>query len=279
MEGLWIYSSRMKRFFKILKLFLAGILTILSALIIYFLFFSPLERRFDLAAHMQGGYLSQSIFEILKFQDPSNDEIYFEQSVPFNKRGDHQKAYSLLDKAVELNPKMHLGYRGYINLRFLRNYKAALKDFDRLDTLTPDFVDTPWGEDIDFLRGESYFGLGNFEKAKKHFQQSIRNQGEEWIDVQAFVYAGLCEYNLGHFKEAKRYYKKALDNSKYTVEAHLELARIYIEENDPESAISHLEKAEKYFNYKRDDPYNEYLNEIYRSDIAHLKDSVEDLDI
>jgi tetratricopeptide (TPR) repeat protein len=263
----------MKRIFKIFKIVLGVILTAYSVVIISFLLFSPFEDRYYLASHMQGVIFSQSMFEILKFQEPENDKIYFEQSVPFNKRGYYAKGFSLLDKAVALNPKVHLGYRGYMKLRFLRNYTAALEDFDRLDALTPNFVDAPWGEDIDFLRGEANFGLENYEKAIIHFKKSIENQGEDWVDNQTYVLLGICEYRLGNLEEAITYHQKALSESEYTVEAYIELAKIYLEQNKTEAAKTHLEQANKYFNYKRDDPYNEYLNEVYKSDLVLLENS------
>jgi tetratricopeptide (TPR) repeat protein len=160
-----------------------------------------------------------------------------------------------------------------MKLRFLRNYTAALEDFDRLDALTPNFVDAPWGEDIDFLRGEANFGLENYEKAIIHFKKSIENQGEDWVDNQTYVLLGICEYRLGNLEVAITYHQKALSESEYTVEAYIELAKIYLEQNKTEAAKTHLEQANKYFNYKRDDPYNEYLNEVYKSDLVLLENS------
>lgn len=263
----------MKRFFKVFKLIIAVLLALYSIVIIFMLFFSPKEQRYNFASNLQGFSLSQSMFEILKFQDPSNDRIYFEQSVPFNKRGYYNKGFQLLDNAVEIDPKMHLGYRGYMKLRFLRDFKGALEDFNRLDSLTPNVIDTPWGEDIDFLRGEAYFGLESYEKSVIHFKRSIENQGEGWADIQAFVYTGLSEYELGNSEEAKKYFEKALNQSKYTVEAHLGLAKIYKENGELEKSESHLDEAQKYFDYKRNDPYNEYLNEVYESDITSIKNA------
>lgn len=264
----------MKRIFKILKLIVASLLTIYSLIIFYFLVLSSAEERFTFASHMQGVNLSQSMFEILKIGDPSNDDIYFEQSVPHNKRGDHEKGFELLDKAVELDPKMHLGYRGYMKIRFLRDFEGALEDLDRLDSLTPQVIDTPWGEDIDFLRGEACYGLQEYEKAINYFSRSIENQGKDWVDIQAFVYAGNSEYQLGNPEKAIDFYNQALEQSKYTVEAHLGLARIYAEKKQVKEARSHLELAKQYFVYKRNDPYNEYLNEIYRQDITSLEDQL-----
>ena len=261
----------MKRVFKIFKLLLAVLFMVYSGIIIFFLGFSDKEERYDLAAHMQGANLSQSIFEILKFQDPLNSRIYFEQSVPFNKRGDHERGFELLDKAVEYDSIENLGYRGYMKLRFLRDFEGAIQDFDNLDILTPNVIDTPWGEDIDFVRGESYFGLGDYQRAINHFTRSIENQGEDWVDIQAFVYLGICEFKLDNPEKAIASYKKAIDQSKYVCEAHLGLAEVYYEIGETEKAEEHVLKAEQYFIYKRDDPYNEFLNEIYISDIELLK--------
>jgi len=264
----------MKKIFKIFKILLTVLLAAYSVIVIGFLFFSDKEDRYDFASHSQGSYLSQSMFEVLKFQNPQNDEIYFEQSVPFNKRGDYEKGFELLNKAVEYNPRVHLGYRGYMKLRFLRDFKGAIIDFDKLDKLTPNVIDTPWGEDIDFLRGEAYFGLGEYEKAIKHFDQSIENQGENWAEIQSYVYLGICETKLQNFDKAIVSYNRAINQSKYVCEAHLGLAKVYNEIGEIEKAKEHIIKAEEYFQYKRNDPYNEFLNEIYKSDILTLKSNL-----
>src|SRR5690606_35142215 len=97
--------------------------------------------------------------------DQDNSDAWMERSVSFNKAGDFHKGFEYLDKAVELDPKLHLGYRGWIRLRKMRDYDKALADFDRLDSLTPNFVDA----NIDFLRGECYFGKKDYPKAIEMF--------------------------------------------------------------------------------------------------------------
>lgn len=264
----------MKKVFKIFKILLSVVLTAYSIIIIFFLFFSDKEKRYDFASNLQGNYLSQSMFEILKFQNPQNDEIYFEQSVPYNKRGDHERGFELLDKAVEYNPRVYLGYRGYMKLRFIRDFEGAIKDFNKLDKLTPNVIDTPWGEDIDFLRGEAYYGLGNYEKAIVHFNQSIENQGEDWAEIQSYVYLGNSELQLENFEKAINSYKRGLMQSKFVCEAHFGLAKAYKEIGEIEKAKEHILKAEKHYRYKRNDPYNEFLNEIYKTDIVTLKNDL-----
>ena len=254
---------------------MSTVFTLYTLFIGYQLFFQSKEKRFNIAGNMQGYGLSQAMFTILNWQHPNYSDPYFERSVAFNKRGDYATGFQFLDKAVELDPVRHLGYRGYMKLRFLRDYQGALADFDRLDTLTPEVVDAPWGEDIDFLRGECFYGLGKYVDALKHFKQSVENQGVDWADVQTFVYQGLCETALGNNENAISAYEQALQQYESTCEAYFGLAHVYLQLGDTTKAKEALGNAGKYIEYKRNDPYKEFLNEIYVQDIRILLKSLE----
>ncbi|PCH75940.1 MAG: pilus assembly protein PilF [Flavobacteriaceae bacterium] len=218
--------------------------------------------------------LSQTMFKVLTFQYPAYSDAYFEQSVPFNKRGDFATGFDLLNKAVALDPTGHLGYRGYMKLRFLRDYKNALIDLNTLDSLTPNFSDAPWGEDIDFLRGECYVGMKEYQKAIGCFNRNIKENKEDWVDLNTFVYLGICEHELGNYKRAIVAYKRALKQSMYTPEAHFGLAKIYLKLDDLVKVNEHLLKAEKWIDYKREDRYKEFQNEIYLWEITEFKNNV-----
>ncbi|MBK6266139.1 tetratricopeptide repeat protein [Marivirga sp. S37H4] len=231
----------------------------------------PKEERFKMAGNMQGSLLSQTMFEILKSQYPDYSDVYFEQSVAFNKYGNHARGFELLDQAVELDPEMHLGYRGYMKLRFLRDFNGALKDFNRLDSLTPNFVDAPWGEGIDFLRGECYFGKKDYPKAIEMFNRNIEHHKEDWADIHSFVYLGLCEYELGNYEKAISEFKRALKQSEYTPESYFGMAKVYQKLGEIEKANENISKAEKFIHYKRENEYNEYLSEIYLWELLDFK--------
>jgi len=264
----------MKVFLKTIKIILASIFTFYIVLVTYELVFKSKEKRFNIAGNMQGYELSQVKFDILNWQHPEYASAYFERSVAFNKRGDYATGFRYLNQAVELNPLEHLGYRGYMKLRFLRDYKAALTDFDRLDTMTPEVVDAPWGEDIDFLRGECYYGLGEYQRALQYFEQSVVNQGADWVDVQAFVYQGLCHYQLENYEHAILAYKKGLAEYDTTCEAYFGLAETYLKVGDTINAKHNLKKAQESLKYKRNDPYKEFLNEIYEEDLVELSNKM-----
>ncbi|MDB9954038.1 tetratricopeptide repeat protein [Flavobacteriaceae bacterium] len=261
----------MKKFLKVIKLILTVLFFLYTILILYFLFLSPKETRFDFAGNLQGNYISQTVFNVLKFQYPNYSDAYFEQSVPFNKRGEFARGFELLNKAVQLEPSLHLGYRGYMKLRFLRDYKNALLDFNRLDSLTPNFIDAPWGEDIDFLRGECYYGIKEYSKAIICFKRNIENNKEDWVDINTFVYLGLCEYELGNYEQSILEHQRALKQSANTPEAHFGLAKVYLKLNNLDKAKEHILKAELNIGYKRKDPYKEFQNELFLSEIVQFK--------
>ena len=148
-------------------------------------------------------------------------------------------------------------------------------DFDQLDSITPNAVDAPWGEDIDFLRGECYFGKKEYDKAIECFNRSIKNQKEDWADVQTFVYLGICEFKLNNFEKAILEFKRALAQSENVCEAHFGLAKAYYNIGEIKLSKEHILKAQANITYKRDDFYNEYLNEIYLSEILDFKKQLE----
>jgi tetratricopeptide (TPR) repeat protein len=261
----------MKLFLKILKIIISSVLFIYILTVVFILFIWSKEQRFSLAEHSQGSLFSQTMLDILKFQYPDYSDVYFEQSVAFNKYGYHDKGFELLDQAVDLDPIMHLGYRGYMKLRFLRDYHGALADLNRLDTLTPNFNDAPWGENIDFLRGECYYGNKDYQKAIEYFERNINNQLEGWADIQSFVYLGICEYRLKNYNQAIIQLNSALQHSDKTTEAYFYLAKVYKAMDSLPKSKEYLIKSKENLAYKHDDAYNEYLNEIYLSDIIELE--------
>jgi len=213
----------------------------------------------------------QILSKYLERYAPDKSKAYMEYSIRFNKAGDFEKGFRYLDMAVELDPVTHLGYRGWIRLRKMRDYDQALNDFGLLDSLTPDVIDAPWGEDIDFLRGECYFGKRNYSQAIQSFSQSIGNHGEDWVDIQTFVYLGLSEYKLGHYEIAITQFVRALEQSANTCEAFFGLAKTYEKMGQKSKAIEYAKLAEENIAYKREDVYNEYLNEIYLLEIQEYR--------
>jgi tetratricopeptide (TPR) repeat protein len=250
----------LKKFFKIVGIIIGVILILVIGIAIY--------------GHFKGKEMIKNANDnsrkIENFESQDSDE-YMEYSVHFNKSGDFKKGFKYLNKAVELEPEMHLGYRGWIRLRKMRDFDKALSDFERLDSLTPKFIDAPRGENIDFLRGECYFGKKEYKKAIELFNLNVKNNKEDWVDIHTFVYLGLCEYKLGNYEKAISEFERALNQSEYTTESFFGISKAYYKLGNIEKAKENILEAEKNIHYKRDDIYNEFLNEIYLSEIIELK--------
>lgn len=257
----------MKKFFKYLFIGLGSIiLLIVIGVTIWWNIKSDREKS--------NFFASLHDFERAIKYDQNNSDAWIERSVYFNKSGDFKQGFEYLDKAVELDPKLHLGYRGWIRLRKMRDYDKALADFDRLDSLTPNFVDAPWGENIDFLRGECYFGKKEYLKAIEMFNRNIKNQKEDWSDIHSFVYLGLCEYELGNYEKSIPEFQRAIIQAKYTPESFFGMAKSYQKLGEIEKAKENILIAEENIRSKRDDYYNEFLNEIYLSEILEFKEQL-----
>jgi tetratricopeptide (TPR) repeat protein len=250
----------LKKFFKIIGIIIGVILILVIGIAIY--------------GHFKGKEMiekaNENSLKIENFESQDSDE-YMEYSVHFNKAGDFENGFKYLNKAVELEPEMHLGYRGWIRLRKMRDFDKALSDFERLDRLTPKFIDAPWGENIDFLRGECYFGKKEYKKAIELFNLNVKNNKEDWVDIHTFVYLGLCEYKLGNYEKAISEFERALNQSEYTTESFFGISKAYYKLGNIEKAKENILEAEKNIHYKRDDIYNEFLNEIYLSEIIEFK--------
>jgi len=254
----------------IIKIIFSTLFILAILLICYLLLASPKEKRFLFAEHAQGMFLSQKIFDILIFQNPDYSDAYFEKSVAYNKRGDYEKGFELLDKAVDINPESHLGYRGWLKLDKIRDYQGCIDDLTRLDTLTPNFVDAPWGDNIYHLLGLSYKGLKNYDEALKNFDACINSAKDtSWVNTDVFLYKGIILNELGNYEKAIENFKVCLKLSNDDSEAYYNLGKSY-------AGLDSLKEAKIYFNkslelfkkgHRRRDYYNELPNQLYLSDI------------
>ena len=261
----------MKKVLFIIKIIFSSLFIFVVLAIFYLMFFSPKEKRFVFAEHLQGKFLSQKIFDILVSQDPKYSEAYFEWSVAYNKRGDYEKGFELLDKAVELDPKLHLGYRGWLKFHKIKDYQGSINDLKRLDSLTPNFIDTPWGENIHYILGLSFKGLKKYTLALKEFDENLKTEKDSsWVDPNLFLYKGIIYIDIGDFDKAIKNFDACLNNNNNnSPEAYFHKGIVFKQLNKMDSAKICFKKSEELFNkgYKLNDVYNEVQDELYLSDI------------
>lgn len=92
----------------------------------------------------------------------------------------------------------------------------------------------------DVQLGEELFSQGKFEEAMNCFQTAIESNP---LDLEALNDLGVVSMKLGRGENAEQYFLKAIEINDDFLDAHLNLAQYYIEENMWDKASYHLKKT------------------------------------
>ena len=229
--------------------------------------------------HYQGSPRHMNAFAYALELDSTKAETYRELSVTYLKRGIPHNWKDWYDGAVKYDPKTWQPWRGYLYLWFYRDYEKAIADFNASDTLT-EHIDYPQGHSVNFWRGIAYLGLKDYENSisywDKHIQKETEDSGEDWVELEAFLYRGIAYHESGDNKKAMENFEKVTHYFKQSADAKYYQALILKDERNKKKALSLIEDAlsdfEKGFYNNR--PYVETLRQIYLEDLLELKESI-----
>lgn len=116
--------------------------------------------------------------------------------------GKHEKALKEVDNLLSKNPKKP--YYLYLRAKCLNN----LRRFDEaLDEIKNAFAEGYSPEFCNELMGKIYFGMNDYEEAKKCFEEVFRLNPNNAETLAAY---GVMQYILSNESEAERYIKDAL---------------------------------------------------------------------
>ncbi|MFN7259933.1 MAG: tetratricopeptide repeat protein [Cyclobacteriaceae bacterium] len=218
----------------------------------------------------QGSRKSQEKFDKAIEQCPTLDYAYMEKSVPYLKRGDFVTWKKLIDKAVELNPTLHLGYRGWCRYQFLRDYRGAIKDFERLDTLFPHDIGYSQNGDyqLTIVKALCYSAIGEKGKAIQIIESQLFKKGYSPM-VYDYLHLGVLKMETGDLNGGIDFLTKSIALNDYLAEPYYYLGLIYKSKNLKVEYKTAMEKAKAYYlkGYKRFDPYTHPMHKVYLSDI------------
>jgi tetratricopeptide (TPR) repeat protein len=223
----------------------------------------------------KGMTLLDDILEI----DSTNAEVLRAISVPYLKRGMPHKWKPWFDKAVAHDPVTWQPWRGYLYLWFYRDYEKAIADFNASDTLTP-YLDYPQGHSVDFWWGIAYLGLKDYENSivywDKHITKETEDTGEDWVELEAFLYRGIAYFEWGKADKAIENFDKAIHYFKQSADSKYYKALILKDQGKNKEALTLVEAAILDFNtgFYNNRDYVETLRQIYRGDLEDLKDSL-----
>lgn len=230
--------------------------------------------------YYQGSVPQQFLFSESLLHNPDNGAVWRELGAAPVKRGLAVEAMGFYKKAVETDPTTWQGLRGYMYLYFYRDYEAAIADFNATDTLTRDFTDYPQGQSVDYMRGLSYMGLKDHSSAirffKKYINEVTESEGEDWVDVYAFLYRGITYEYAGKRDAALSDFKKVIQYSGQLSDPYYHMARVLYSTGKTEKALEAVRQAKKRFkegnfHYR---PYVEVQEQLYLSDIESLEQTI-----
>ena len=218
----------------------------------------------------QGHKSSQQKFDKAIEMCPGFDYAHMEKSVPYLKRGDFVTWKKLLDKAVELDPIAHMGYRGWCRYQFLRDYKGAIRDFEKLDSLTAFDIGYSVNGDyhLNIAKALCYKAIGEKTKAIQIIEDQLSQKGYLPM-IYDYLHLGVLKMEAGDMEGGIEFLNKSIAYNDYLAEPYYYLAQIYKQRNQMPAFNENMEKAQDYYlkGRKRFDPYTHPIDKIYLADI------------
>lgn len=218
------------------------------------------------AGKYQGHATSQRTFDKAIELCPTFHYAWFEKSVPYLKRGEFIEWKKLIDKAVELDPLTHLGYRGWCRYQFLRDYKGAIADLELLDSLTN--FDIGYSVNGDYhlkialalcykAIGQPQKGIAIIEEHKKS-KDYMRGPYDE-------LHLGVMKWMVKDFKGALTAFTSQCAYNDFQAENYFYLALISKELKQQEDVVSNLQKAKLFYQSGKhlNDPYTHHADRIF----------------
>ena len=177
---------------------------------------------------------------------PNYSDAYRAKSVAYLKTGDFISWKKLMDKAVEINPIEHLGYRGWAKFQFFRDYKGAISDFEYLDSISDN--------DIGYSQNGTYHL--NIAKA-------------------------LCYKMLDKKDIAISIIQKQIENDPFSIGIYdyLHLGVLYLENNKYEEALLTFKKQEQEYSCAENAYYSALVYKAIKDSINHKKSLLKSKDL
>lgn len=231
------------------------------------------KKAEEVKGHYQFSKEYQTVLDKSLEIDPTFDYAYWAKSIAYLKSGDFVTWKKLIDKAVLNNPKEHLGYRGWCRYQFFRDYKGAIKDIEKLDSLVNyDIGQSQNGTyHLNIAKALCYKAIGEKEKAKVIIEKQIKlNEEEDFVGAYDYLHLGVLYLETEKFEQAVEIFKKQSKNNELA-ENQYYLALTYLKLDKSAESKSCLEKAKELYIAERKmyDPYSNPMDKIYLEDIEN----------
>lgn len=143
---------------------------------------------------------------------PDLDQVWQMKAMPAIKTGDWYNCYSNLVHAVEIRPAIWLPYQAMLKCLFTKDYRGALKDFQRCDSMQKGGATQD--HSYNFYMGLCCLGLKDFSRAAMYLKRDIGDQekyrGPANVHFVSLMYWGLCQLQSGDYEGARASFQRSL---------------------------------------------------------------------
>ena len=227
------------------------------------------------AGHYQFSRAYQEALDEALQIDSSFSWAYRFKSTAYLKSGDFLTWKALMDKAVEISPAEHLDYRSWCRFQFFRDYRGAIRDIERLDSLVNHDIGYSVNGDyhLQIARALCYYQLNETEKAIKIIEEHLKH-GDAFLGLYDYLHLGAMYLKVGDLDKAMQaFYRQQsendlADNRYYLAICHKLMGDAKLFEKELLSAKTKFLNGHHLF-----DPYTERVDQVYLDDIMNALNS------
>lgn len=226
---------------------------------------------FNYWGEFQGFRESQEKFDEAIELCPNFSNLYMEKAVPYLKRGDFITWKILIDKAVAIDPKIHLGYRGWCKYQFLRDYKGAIQDIEALEKIYPTGYlgySANGDYELHIAKAMCYSALGQKEKAISIIQGQLAKKDHN-IGLYDYYQLGVTYFELGRYNKALDNFEKQAKHNNFAENIFYKAKVSKIRNKDYLDLKNLALKSYDEGKTMKDD-YTHHFNKVYRAQINEL---------
>ena len=195
-----------------------------------------------------------------------------EKSTAYLKSGDFITWKQFIDKAVDYDWKSNLGYRGWCRYQFFKDYKGAIADIEKLDSLVKYDIGSGINGDyhLNITKAICYSAIGNKKKAIEIIENQLKTPNYE-VGLYDYYQLGVCYFELNNYALALENFEQQSLKNQFAENEYYK-AKIYKIQRNNNSfkqyktlALSLYEQGKIMF-----DPYTAHFNKVYLEEIEVL---------
>jgi tetratricopeptide (TPR) repeat protein len=190
---------------------------------------------------------------------------YSAKSTAYLKSGDFLNWKKLIDKAVFYDPEIYLGRRAWCRFHFFRDYRGAIQDIEKLDSLLNYDIGFSINGDyhLNITKAMCYSAINQKQKAIEIFKKQL-NTKDYSAGLYDYYQLGVTYYEIEDFENALKAFDKQsknyelADNVYYKYKIHKILNNKVEYEKYKEIALKLFSENKRMF-----DTYVHHFNSVY----------------